>query len=98
MFYSNGASRRLSEDLRSLVHQSLGESKQGVARRKPIDRRTSEEQIHKSDKNVGKRLHDPASQDEFSRPAYSAMLDEFQGTALASRLLAKLQSQANAVL
>jgi hypothetical protein len=37
-------------------------------------------------------------QDEFSRSTHSAMLDQFQGTALAARLLAKLQSQANAVL
>ena len=97
MFYSNGASRRLSEDLRSLVHQNFSESKHAAART-AIDRRASKSKIFESDKNVGKRLHDPASQDEFSRPAYSAMLDEFQGTALASRLLAKLQSQANAVL
>ena len=97
MFYSNGASRRLSEDLRSLVYQGLSESKQRAAGTAD-NRGASESEIRKSNKNIRKGIHDPAMQDEFSRSTHSAMLDRFQGTALAARLLAKLQSQANAVL
>jgi len=97
MFYPNGASRRLSEDLRSLVHQSISESKQR-ATRTAIDRGASKSKICESIKNVRKGIYESEMQDEFSRPAYSAMLDQFQGTALATRLLEKLQSQANAVL
>ncbi len=97
MFYSNGASRRLSEDLRSLVHQGLSESKQRAAGTAD-DRRTNKKQIRESNKDVGKRLHNFEMQNEFGRPTCSPMLDALQGTALAARLLAKLQSQANAVL
>ena len=96
MFYSNGASRRLSEDLRLMVHQNFSESKQGAAGTADV-RGASESEIRESNKNIRKRLHDPAMQDEFGRPTYSPMLDALQGTALAARLLAKLQSQADAV-
>ena len=97
MFYSNAASRRLSEDLRSLVYQNFSESKQRAAGTAD-NRGASESEIRESNKNIRKGIHDPAMQDEFSRSTHSAMLDRFQGTALAARLLAKLQSQANAVL
>ena len=97
MFYSDGRSRGLSKDLRPLVHQSLSESKQRPTRT-AIDRGASKSKICESIKNVREGIHEPEMQDEFSRSTHSAMLDEFQGTALASRLLAKLQSQANAVL
>ena len=97
MFHTNPASRRLSEDLRSLVHQSIGQSKQRAAGT-ANDRGASESEIRESNKNIRKRLHDPAMQDESSRSSCGPMLDSVQGTALAARLLAKLQSQANAVL
>ena len=97
MFYSNGASRRLSEDLRSLVHQNFSESKQGAAGT-ANNRGASKSKVRESSKDLRKGIYEPALQDEFSRSTHSAMLDEFQGTALAARLLAKLQSQANAVL
>ena len=97
MFFSNRASRRLSADLRSLVHQSISESKQGAAGT-ANDRGTGKNQIRESNKDLRKRLHEPALQDEFGRPTCSPVLDALQGTALAARLLAKLQSQANAVL
>ena len=87
----------MSEDLRSLVHQNFSESKQGAIRT-TIDRRTGKNQIHESIKDLREGIHEPEMQDEFGRPTYSPMLDEFQGTTLAARLLAKLQSQANAVL
>ena len=79
-----------------MVHQSISESKQGAAGTTDV-RGASESEIRESNKNIRKRLHDPAMQDEFGRPTYSPMLDALQGTALAARLLAKLQSQADAV-
>ena len=97
MFYSNAASRRLSEDLRSLVYQNFSESKQGAAGT-ANNRGASESKVRESSKDLRKGIYDPAMQDEFSRSTHSAMLDGFQGTALAARLLAKLQMQANAVL
>ena len=96
MFYSNGASRRLSEDLRSLVHQNFSESKQGAAGT-ANDRGASKSQIRESSKDLRKGIYEPALQDEFGRPTWSPMLDSLQGTALAARLLAKLQSQADAL-
>lgn len=97
MFFSNGASRKLSADLRLMVHQSLSESKQRAAGT-ANDRGASESEIRESDKNIRKGLHNFEMQDEFSRASCGPMLDSVQGTALAARLLAKLQSQANAVL
>ena len=97
MLYSNGASRRLSADLRLMVCESLSQSKQRAAGT-ANDRGASESEIRESDKDIRKRLHDPAMQDESSRASCGPMLDSLQVTALAARLLAKLQSQANAVL
>ena len=53
MFYSNGASRRLSEDLRSLVYQGLSESKQRAAGTAD-NRGASESEICESNKNIRK--------------------------------------------
>ena len=79
-----------------MVCQSLNESKQRVTGTAD-DRGASKSQVRESSQDLRERLYESEMQDESSRPTYSAMLDQFQGTALATRLLAKLQSQANAV-
>ena len=96
MFHSDRTNRKLSQDLRLMVHQSLGKSKQrttGTAN----DRGRNKEKICECIENIREGIQEPAMQDELSRSTHSAVLDEVQGTSLATRVLPKLQDKPNAV-